>query len=118
SNDGSDGGGILGGWATIGDNWATLSGGNVVAYTGYTDIASGNVPNVNSNNVRFINATGNLTVPAGTTIINTLLYADTGTTSGRTITLNGALKLGGAGINNAGIFRTSGSSGPLTISGT
>jgi fibronectin-binding autotransporter adhesin len=60
--------GIIGGWATYGSNWATISGGDVVAYTGYT-VPAGTSPTIASDatsNIQITN-TNALTPPAGVT---------------------------------------------------
>ncbi|OYW21934.1 MAG: hypothetical protein B7Z52_00240, partial [Burkholderiales bacterium 12-64-5] len=92
--------GIIGAWATIsapatagaGVDWATISGGNIVAYTAYTDITSTGTTLVSNaaNNVR-INAGATATttnLAAGTTDINTLLVRATSTA-------NSILNIGG-----------------------
>jgi len=88
---GNDASGILGGWATVnGNDWATVSGGNIIAYTGYTDITNfsgassqGPLPNSPNANVRIIDGgtSGNniqLGNAGGTTDINTLVQSATG----------------------------------------
>lgn len=60
--------GIIGGWATYGGNWATISGGDVIAYTGYT-VPAGTSPTLvssASSNVQITN-TNALTPPSGVT---------------------------------------------------
>jgi autotransporter-associated beta strand protein len=72
--------GILGGWATVGlTDWATNSAGtgvgNIAAYSGYTNVASGGtVANGASTNVQITTATAGSSAMAasGTTDINTL----------------------------------------------
>ena len=79
-------GGILGGWATVGgSDWATVSGGNIVALPSYNNDAwaPGNnttvtvntplpaSPNLTTNSLRFASATaGNLVTLAGTNVIS------------------------------------------------
>lgn len=122
SNDAS---GILGGWATVGGtDWATVSSGNIVAYTGYTDItnfssgagAAGPLPNNANANVRIVagGTTGNIALgnPGATTTINTLLQSATGAATIDVPTGN-TLKLGASG----GIMLTNGA-GNLTIGTT
>ena len=95
----NDASGILGGWAIIGNDWASLSSGNVIAYVGYKsltgapDISSGATAN---DNIQISGTTGNPTDSVNTTI-NTIEYADAGATA-RTLTLSSGviLKLGGA----------------------
>ena len=71
--------GILGGWASLGADWAALDGSNiVVAYSGYTDVAGGGtIADAPASNVR-INAgttTAITMAAAGSTRINSLLYS-------------------------------------------
>ncbi len=74
---GNDASGIMGPWATVGGaNWATNNGSDlVVAYTGYTDVAlGGTIADGTSTNVRINSGTtGNISLGATTTNINTLL---------------------------------------------
>ena len=129
--------GIVGGWATVSNSnstgtvgsWAMNDGtGNIVGYTVPTanQFNAGDTVNVSdpTANIQF-NGGGNLTVAAGTQL-NTLLYADTGTTV-RTITLSGAVTL----ANGGGIYKnvqtaavqqlitggsiTAGTNGPATL---
>lgn len=86
--------GILGGWATVGNDWAVnstnASNGNVAALTTYTDVTRQNsgsktLANAPTANVRVIEGTGGTAAsitPAatGTTDINTLLQSATGGT--------------------------------------
>lgn len=85
--------GILGAWATVGNDWATngtnLAGGNVVAFTSYTDVTrlSSGAKTIDSNvnaHVRIVEGTGSAAsitpTAAGTTDIQTLLQASTGAT--------------------------------------
>jgi len=119
SNDAS---GILGGWATVnGADWATVSGGNIIAYTGYTQVTNfstgagsvGPIPNTATANIKIIDGgtSGNVALAnsGATTDINTLVQSVTGATvigsgSGDT------LRLGTSG----GIMLASGA-GDLTI---
>ncbi|GAA5132733.1 hypothetical protein GCM10023213_01310 [Prosthecobacter algae] len=99
----NDASGILGGWATVnGNDWASVSGGNIVAYTGYQQITNfssgdnsqGPLPNNPNANVKIVDggtagdiALGN---PSGITDINTLVQASVGPAviaSGSTATL-------------------------------
>lgn len=114
--------GILGAWATVnGTDWATVSGGNIVAYTDYQEIthfstgagSAGPLPNNTNANVKIINGgtSGNIVLgnAGGTTDINTLIHSGTedaviGSVSGDT------LRLGTSG----GIMQATGA-GDLTI---
>ena len=99
---------ILGAWATLGGDWATLDeNSNVVAYTGYTDISSGMIVSDASSNVRFTADTANITAAAGT-LINSLL---TQQGTARSLTITNQLRLGPKG----GIYRLG--SGVMTIMG-
>ncbi|MCE9611441.1 MAG: autotransporter-associated beta strand repeat-containing protein [Chthoniobacter sp.] len=74
----NDANGILGAWATVGGgaNWAINNGSNVVAaYASYTDIAlAGTISDATTTNVRINSgASGNITLGAATTNINTLM---------------------------------------------
>lgn len=121
SNDAS---GILGGWATVGTDWATVAGGNIVAYTAYTDItnfstgagAVGPLPNNANANVRIVagGTSGNIALgnPGATTLINTLFQSAAGAAVIDVPTGN-TLRLGTSG----GIMLTSGA-GNLTIGTT
>lgn len=94
--------GILGGWATLGNDWAALdASSNVVAYTGYTDISAGLVANGAASNVRFISDTGH--IAASNITVNSFL-ATIG--AARNLTNIGTVKLG----SNGGIYRTAASS--------
>jgi autotransporter-associated beta strand protein len=111
-NDASNGGGILGGWATIGNDWATISGGNIVAYTGYTAITTGAITSNAASNLKYgTTSTGNLTAATGT-LVNTILDAHTDANN-RTLTITGTMKLGSKG----GIFRSSAASNNFTVNG-
>jgi autotransporter-associated beta strand protein len=79
----NDSSGIIGTWATYdGMDWATVDGGNIVAYSAYADVASGGTISTNpASNVRLTApVVGNVTLAApGTTDINSLAYQATGT---------------------------------------
>src|SRR5205823_10796976 len=80
--------GILGGWALAGNDWATVNASNqIVAYTGYTDLATGNITSAATTNVRLTAATtyGLTNTGATTCDINSLLYTNAG---------NGTLNIG------------------------
>lgn len=131
---GNDASGILGGWATVGgNNWATVSDGNIVAYSAYTDItnfstgpnAVGPLPNNANANVRIVNGgtSGNITLAATSTFINTLLQSATGEAiievpTGSTLRLgpSGGIMLA-AGAGNLTIGTTA-NSGNLSAGGS
>ena len=114
--------GILGGWATtagaavsstaaqIQTNWAANDGsGNIVAYTGYTDMTGGVIASNAAANVR---ATGALSVGAGVTDINTLMFTE-GVARTLTIGAGNTLRLG----NYGGVWNTSATNTALSFSG-
>lgn len=118
----NDASGILGGWATVnGSDWATVSSGNIVAYTGYTEVTNfsngpgsqGPIPNNANANIKIVNggADGRIALAnaTGTTDINTLVRTDTGTAE-ISIGATQTLRLGSAG----GILLANGA-GALTI---
>jgi len=110
SNDAS---GIIGAWATVGgSDFATVSSGNIIAYTGYADVtrfSSGPqvIANGATTNVRIVEGTGSaadITLGAATTTINTLTQSTNGGVSaavidpaGQTLVVNGILVAAGAG---------------------
>lgn len=117
--------GILGGWATTAaaagtgtvslaqTDWAANDGdGNIVAYTGYTILSGANpvIASAAASNIRIANgsSTGNASLAAGVTDVNTIQTIDTGS---RTIAVGSGntLRLGKYG----GIWRAS--TGNLTI---
>lgn len=99
--------GILGGWARVGNNWATNNGTNIVAYAGYTDVTvGGTIVAAADGNVRITGASGTITPAApGTTDINTLVQSASGTATYDPGTAD-VLRLGAAGgimvASNAG----------------
>ncbi len=103
---------ILGGWATIGSGanatWAANDGaGNIVPYTAFTEITGTPViANSPAANVRWSNSTGDATVSAGITDVNTLLFADAASRTVATAA-GSTLRLGVSG----GIFKTDTSAG-------
>lgn len=107
--------GILGGWAVYNNNWATLdANSNVIAYTGYTDVSGGGtIPNNASANVRIpVNGTA-ISVGAGTTTINSLLFGSaTASTGNQTVSIGAGntLVLG----QNGGIFNNTAVAGAGT----
>jgi len=123
ANDGSSGGGILGGWAVIGPgnnagNWATINGsGNVVAYSGYTS-ESGSFTTASGGNFKVTqnNTTTKITQASGSFVdMNTLLWTPS-SSHGETIQANTAadpIRLGA----NGGIMNIDGNSQTLTIGG-
>ena len=99
---------ILGAWATLGADWATLDAdSNVVPFTAYTDISSGAIADNPASNVRYISDTANITAASGTRI-NSLL---TQQGAARSLTITGQLRLGSKG----GIYRQG--TGVMTITG-
>ncbi|MDZ7619613.1 MAG: autotransporter-associated beta strand repeat-containing protein [Patescibacteria group bacterium] len=111
----NDAGGILGGWARVGNNWAINStntaGGNIAALAAYTDVnrLGGAISSALNTNVRLIEggASGSVTpAAAGTTDINTLLQSATGGTATYDPGTTDVLRLGAAGgimvASNAG----------------
>ena len=112
-------GGILGGWARVGNDWAINStnaaGGNIVALATYTGVnrLGGSITSSSSTNVRINNggASGEITPGAiGTTDIHTLLQnADAGTATYNPGTTD-VLRLGASG----GVMVAS-TAGALTI---
>ena len=111
--------GILGSYATVGSNWATTSGANIVALSTYTDLAAlgGTLANNSSTNVR-INSAGtgaNLALGAATTTINTLMQnsttAATVDAAGKTLQTSGIMLASGQAALTIG---TTAGSGVLT----
>ena len=97
--------GIIGGWATFNQtDWATVSGGNVVGYSNYLD-NTGSTTAIShltgystSSNFRITSdSTGDATLAAGTTDINTLLDADQTTVRQVDIGSGNILRLGASG---------------------
>jgi autotransporter-associated beta strand protein len=95
---GNDATGILGPWATINStDWAMNDGsGNIVTYTGYTDVqrlTPGTIASSATSNVRIIEGSGSpgdITMAAsGTTTISTLLQSAVGGTSPASINVGG-----------------------------
>ncbi|WP_035613273.1 autotransporter-associated beta strand repeat-containing protein [Haloferula sp. BvORR071] len=116
----NDASGILGGWAVIGDDWATINGsGNLVAYTGYTPIAAGAVANNPNANYRFTDETGDITAATGTTI-NTLQAK---ISAARNLNITGQMRLrpNGAiyrlGTSGTGVMGVQGTGSTLTVDG-
>jgi len=104
---------ILGGWATLGNDWATLDvNSNVVAYTGYTPIAAGAIVNAPTSNVKYASDTAVLTAANGT-VINSLIAEQGGTARTLTIATAGTMKLGSRG----GIFRDGLAGSVFTVTG-
>ena len=113
--------GILGGGAHISTgsgflDWAALDGGNnIVAYSSYTDFASGAIANNSASNVRLIGDSAAYTAANGTTInsINSQLGA------ARNLTVTGVLRLGAKGgilANGSGVLTVTG--GSVTTAGS
>lgn len=104
--------GIIGAWATYGDDWAVHpAGGSFSAYTGYTTTSGANQRLISGTtlNARLTNGSSGVTaISAADTDINTLLVNDA---AARTINNNGnRLRFQG----NGGILLATGA-GPLTI---
>lgn len=133
----NDASGILGGWATVnGTDWASVSGGNIVAFTGYQQItnfssgagAVGPLPNNGNAHVKIVDGgtSGNIApaVTGGTTNISTLIQsaagvAVIGTANGDTLRLGvsgGIMLTSGAGNLTIGAAANNGS--VLTAGGT
>ena len=111
--------GILGAWATVGTNWATVSSGAIASYSAYTTVAGGGtISNGTTQNIKFTGA-GNVSLATTntTTDINTFQFTESSTTN-RTFTFGGTtsiLRLGASG----GFWRTStGNNATLSIGGT
>jgi autotransporter-associated beta strand protein len=99
--------GILGGWATLGANWASVGGGNtIVPYAAYTDVAGGGtIADGVATNVRIPTAGGAVTMAAaGTTTINSLLFSGGAAAQTVTVGAGNTLVLG----QNGGIYNASG----------
>lgn len=92
--------GILGGWATVGNDWA-VGGGGIAAYSAYTGVTVGNtITSGAATNVQISGAGpgGIGLAAAGTTDINTLQsIATTGTVTYTATTGTDVLRLGGSG---------------------
>ena len=108
-NDASDAGGILGPWATVaGTDWAVNStnatDGPITAYASYTDYDAlgSTIASAAGNNARFNSATGsgNVTLGAATTTVNTLLQS--ASVPATIDTANAALVTNGIMIGSAG----------------
>lgn len=103
--------GILGGWAILGNDWASLDGsGNAVPYAAYTPISSGAIASAAGSNLKYSGDSANLTAANGTTINS--LVAEQGT-SGRSLTVTGVLRLGA----NGGVYRDGAATGTFTVTG-
>lgn len=99
--------GILGGWATVGNgggsgataDWATVDGsGNVVTYTGYTDVASGDQTGAGASaeNWRTVNTGAQTNLTTSATLNSLVVRSDFSVSSGATMTLgSGGLILSG-----------------------
>jgi autotransporter-associated beta strand protein len=105
TNDATDSGGLLGGWAIIGPDFAALDASkNVVAYKGYTGVDPGSaIASREAQNVKIPSSGDNVSLmSAGTTEINTLIFS--GTTANQTVEVGvgNVLRLGAqGGIYNA-----------------
>lgn len=123
--------GILGTWATVGNDWAVNStnaaNGLINALTTYSDVSrlsSGakSIANDVTANVRIIEGTGtsaNITLAAATTHINTLNMTATGGTSTLAIGTGNTLRFGTAGglLAGSGVSRFDITGGTLSAGG-
>ena len=113
--------GILGGWAVLGNDWASLDGsGNLVPFAAYTDIATGAITSDPAANYRYVGNTDNITAADGTAIHT--LATENQANAQRDLTVAGTLTFGAKGgiyrlgtSNNTGVFRVVG--GNLTVAG-
>lgn len=120
----NDASGILGAYATVGTDWATNNGTNIVAYTGYTDLAGAgpSLSNAPTSNIRVTSgSTGDVGQGAGTTTINTLRVNDA---AARTVTIGtgNTLRFGAVGgvlaTGTGGLtLGASGDAGTITAGG-
>ena len=120
---GNDASGILGAYLTVGGtNWATNNGTNIVAYSGYANLATPSIPDSATSNVRVTSATtGDVAQAATVTTINTLTINDA---TARVITIGAGntLRLGAMGGilstgTNGATIGASGNAGSLTAGG-
>jgi fibronectin-binding autotransporter adhesin len=116
----NDNGGLIAYASYNGSNFASVSGGSIVAYSNYT-VLSGPTPTISSSatsNVQIDStSTGNPTVSGTSTLLNTLKYSDT---NARTINIGtgNTLSLGGTGGGDSGYVGTvlsASGAGALTI---
>ncbi len=98
--------GILGGWATYdGTDWAAVSGGSIVAYTGYSDEASA-ANWIAANNLSDLSAAYNFTATSATSVNSLKINNNSGagnitlTGFGLTIGSGGILETANVGANN------------------
>lgn len=111
ANDGSSGSGMLGAWVTTGSGastrFATLSGGNIVSYTGATAAANFGWPSANAATINY-----DVAAAAGTLGVsrtgNTVRYTGAAETvtcgnsaTNTTLTLNGLLNVGSGALTIA-----------------
>jgi fibronectin-binding autotransporter adhesin len=124
--------GILGSWATVGDDWAinstNLANGLITAYTGYTDLtrqSSGTkaIADDATSNVRIVEGSGgspaDITV-TGTIAINTLNQSSSGGTNAANISMaNQTLRTNGILMGStAGNLTIGAAGGTAALSGT
>ncbi len=116
----NDAGGLIAYASFNGTDFATVSGGSIVAYSGYT-VLSGSTPTITSSAISNVQidgtSTGNPTLSGATTLLNTLKYSDT---NARTINIGtgNTLYLGGTGGGDFGYVGTilsASGAGALTI---
>jgi autotransporter-associated beta strand protein len=129
----NDATGILGLWATVGGDWAANDGiGNIVAYSGYTDVTRRDggtqvIADGSAVHVRIVEGDGSpayITLGAATTTINTLNQSAVGGTgaatidpAGRTLGTNAVLVGAGAGELTIGTGTDNGSLTAATAGG-
>lgn len=118
--------GILSPGARVGSDWAANDGsGNIVAYSGYTDVqrlTPGTIADDSTTNVRIVEGSGsvgNIALGSAVTIVNTLLQSASGGTSSatidaasKTLRANGVMMAPTAGALTIG---TAAGSGNLTV---
>jgi autotransporter-associated beta strand protein len=104
-NDGSLGGGLLGGWAILGGEWAALDASkNVIAYNGYTLVQPGTaIVSGGTQNIKIPTNGANVSLAAaGTTDINTLIFSGGAAAQTLDVGVGNVLRLGTqGGIYNA-----------------
>ncbi len=121
----NDAGGILGGWATVngisgsGGDWATISGGNIITYSGYTAV-SGSTTGAGASAQNWKNAGGSITLTANATINSLNELNDFTINSGVTCTLGsgGLLMAGNTSrwfMGNAGFLTSGAGNGELDV---
>ena len=121
--------GIVGGWATYGGanstggDWAANNGtGNIITYTGYTDVSSQTTNGAGASAQNWENASGTTTLSASATVNSLNQLNDFTVNAGCTLTLgSGGLIMGGvsrwmiAGSSSTSFLKTGTSSGELFV---